>query len=1136
MTADDARLLRLLADAPKSEQHLYSLLREGLKWPFPDGIQLDEIQLDWEPQELHLDPDRVAKLSHIRQVAPLTTGQTTGVFVLEFDKGNLPIGAIRRVVNQLVRKERATANADTHPVWDLHDLVFFCRSTENLRVLHVVAFREAEGKRVLRVLRWDEDVTPGRLNLLLHRAVPDLSWQRVGPAISVDPDVFAGHREGLRSAAALSKRMADVAQEVRDEVRALYEVETDEGPIRKLYTEVQQHLLADLTPQRFADVYAQTMVYGLLTARIAHPEQFQADQPILAMRFENQFLDAIYARFRDESDDVIDVDELGLSDLAEELAGTDVDELLADFGTDNQRDDPVVYFYETFLADYDPDQRRDLGAFYTPIPVVRYIVRTVDNELKSFGLPMGVADATTWAEYQLTRPGIPIPPGCKPEDPVVSMLEPAVGTGTFLVELLRRGSANNGETGLQAALAHTSALEISLASYAVSHLKVSLELPDELREQSRLPIYLADTLAPKRLGVFEALADPVSVEGRLAEEVKFEQRHNVVLGNPPYDRDSSALGGFVLLPGKSGRSLFDDILDDAKAHVIFSYTKSLNDLYVYFWRLAIWKAFEENTGPAIVSMITSSSWLAGRGFLGLRRLVREVADEITVLDLGGAGRGPRKEENVFDIQTPVAIVTLVRRGAIDRATPAAARYARISGTRQEKLNGLTDLTSGATQTAWVSLADGWHSPLSPPAGGADWQAFPAVADLLPWQQPGCQFGRTSPVSPSADTLRRRWARFVSTKDSNDRAACFQASRTGRNVFTRVAGYRRLADEPVGAAAQPIVRYAYRSFDRQWAFDDPRWAKTESPSLWWSATPSQVFMTSMMTNRMGGGPAATVATGVPDFHHFRGSYGGKDVIPLYRDALGTPNTDPVLLAALTSTHRVTDQECEAVTVERLFVYVFGVLAGTDYTARFREELDTPGPRVPLTSDPELFTAMVEHGRRLLWLQTFGERFADAHGDLPLDGITWKPEPTNLPTDRSAIAHDVATESIRVANGVLTGVPLDVWEFEVSGMPVIAKWLGYRMARPAGRAATSDSPLDKIRPTQWSPEWSRELVEIVGVLRETLRLQPSGVEILEQILAGPLVAADALPPVPPALRKPPATRATDGDLLSQLEEDE
>lgn len=118
--------------------------------------------------------------------------------------------------------------------------------------------------------------------------------------------------------------------------------------------------------------------------------------------------------------------------------------------------------------------------------------------------------------------------------------------------------------------------------------------------------------------------------------------------------------------------------------MIFSHTKSLNDLYVYFWRWAIWKVFEENAGPAVISMITSSSWLAGPGFLGLRRLAREVADEITVVDLGGAGRGARKEENVFDIQTPVAIVTLSRKTASDRSTPATSRYRRVFGSRAEK--------------------------------------------------------------------------------------------------------------------------------------------------------------------------------------------------------------------------------------------------------------------------------------------------------------------------------------------------------------------------------------------------------------------------------------------------------------------
>jgi len=1137
MSINEPRMRQLLKAAPKSADDLLTLLLDGLDWPIPDGLTWDALQLEWEPEELHLDPQKVAKLKHISQVPKLKANQTFGVWVLEFDGGRLPVGAIRRLVQRLVRNERARKGSGTHAQWALPDLLFFCLSEGQEHLLHVVNFREKDGKRVLNVLSWNTDPTQARLDLLVRRGIPDLIWGSPdGPRIVMGPEFgkgFTGYREAIRSAKALSARMAEVAQDVRDEVRGMYEVETEGGPIRALYKDVREQLLGDLTPDRFADVYAQTMVYGLLTARIAHPEEFKAEQSVSALKFDNEFLDAIYSRFRDDSDGVIDVDELGLNELAEELAATNVDELLADFGADNQRDDPVVYFYEEFLAQYDPDQRRDLGAFYTPLPVVRYIVKTVDDALKSFGLPLGVADSTTWAEYVQARPEIAIPKHAEPEDAVVSMFDPANGTGTFLVEWLRQARRNAGTDGEAAALAHASAVEISLASYAVSHLKVSLDISDQLRERARLPIFLGDTLGAKHPHVIESLADPISTEGAYADEVKYDWNHSVLIGNPPYDRDAAAKGGFVLAPRVGGRSLFDDILDDAKKHVIFSHTKSLNDLYVYFWRWAIWKVFEENTGPAVVSMITSSSWLAGPGFLGLRRLAREVADEISVLDLGGAGRGARKEENVFDIQTPVAIVTLSRAGALDRATPAHARYQRVTGTRQGKLAVLRDLVAGPTAAAWVDLDSAWFAPLSPPTGDNDWQSFVAVADLLPWQQPGCQFGRTSPVAPTKGVLEQRWARFVSTTDQSDRALCFGASSTGRNINTKVAGLLKLAEEPPGSKPQPIVRYAYRSFDRQWAFDDPRWAKTESPSLWWSATRRQIFMTSLMTNKMNGGPGATVATAVPDFHHFRGSYGGKDVIPMYRDAKSTPNADPKTLALLTRRHREVDPSAASVTVERLFAYTFGVMAGTDYTARYHEALDTPGPRVPVSSDPGLFEQMVRHGERLIGVQTFGERF-DANPPST-KGIEWEPEPSRLPTAKSDIRYDSATEALCVADGALTGVPEAVWKFEVSGMEVIPKWLGYRMAKPAGKAGSSKSPLDKVRPTTWSPDWSVELVEIVAALKETLALVADGVAIFEEILVGPLVAADELPPVPAALRKPPKTGARPEETEESLFDD-
>lgn len=1139
MTVDDSRLRALLKAAPRSTSDLFSLLYEGFDWPIYDTtLEADDILIDWTPEELHLDPEHVARLTGISQIPPLTAKQKFGAFYLHFEGGQLPIGAVRRLVQRLVTSKRGKGGGKL-PTWQLSDLLFFCHANGSQPVLHVVNFQEKNGKRVLRVLSWNDRPTDTRISLLARRALDELLWTSdEGPRLVTEPSArvgFAGYREGIRSAKVLSRRMAEVAQDVRDEVNGLLAVETADGPMRSLYRNVQEKLIGDITPARFADVYAQTMVYGLLTARIAHPEDFKAEKSLSVIKFDNQFLDAIYSRFRDETDDVIDVDELGLADLAEQLAGTDVDELLADFGADNQRDDPVVYFYEEFLSQYDPQQRKDLGAFYTPKPVVRYIVKTVDDALKSFGLPLGVADSTTWRSYIATHPEIEIPAGASPDDAIVSMLDPANGTGTFIVEWLEQAKRNAQQAGADAALRHASAVEISLASYAVSHLKVSLDLPEGTRQKTRLPIYLGDTLGVRRPEGLKGIDDPIGDEGRLADRVKYDRHHNVLIGNPPYDRvESTGTGGFVTAQTRGTqaegfRSLFDDIFDDARKHVIFSAHASLYNLYVYFWRWAIWKVFEQNTGPAVVSMITASSWLDGSGFLGLRRLAREVADEIIVLDLHGDGLGARKDANVFDIQSPVAIVTLIRRGRGDRSTPATVRYASYFGrSRDEKLTALSEVAAGRAQLDSTLASDKWHDPFIPVTGGADWARFPKLTDLFPWQQPGSMISRTWPVAPDKQTLERRWEAFTATAVPDERLTAFTPSRTGRSITTKVPGMSKLSDLVVGDAHQPIVRFGMRSFDRQWTFEDARLAKTESPSLWASLSKEQVFLTTMTTTSLGDGPAATLTTAVPDKHHFRGSYGGKDIIPLYRDAKKTANADPKLLALITARHRVGDSAVDEVTVERLFAYTFGVLAGTDYRARFANGLETPGPRVPVTSDPAMFERMVAHGKCLIWLQTFGERFGT--GSIPTEGIEWSAEPTRLPDGKTDLVYDAATQALRVADGTLRGVPEDVWRFSVSGMEIISKWLGYRMVGPAGRAASSSSPLDRIRPTAWVHDWSDELVEIVAVLRETVALLPTGIALLDEIVAGPLIPAAELPNTPAWMRQPPKGRVDDGALFS------
>jgi predicted helicase len=382
-------------------------------------------------------------------------------------------------------------------------------------------------------------------------------------------------------------------------------------------------------------------------------------------------------------------------------------------------------------------------------------------------------------------------------------------------------------------------------------------------------------------------------------------------------------------------------------------------------------------------------------------------------------------------------------------------------------------------------------------------------------------------------LIARWKKLMSKKSLVWREHAFVTGKTGRRPTTKVGGLPRLADLPISAPPPNIMRFAFRSFDNQWALADERISDGYRPSLWNSLSGKQIFVLTTLTGKLGDGPAASATTFVPDYHYFNGR-GGKDVIPLYRDDKNSPNIDPELLIVINELLGNSGLPLGDVSHESLFAYCFGVLAGTDYTTRFRAELETPGPRIPLTNDSKLFKQMADFGSQLLWLQTFGERFRMAERKaLKLDGkIKWSRKPTRIPNDSRDFSYDAEAEVLSIADGKLTGVSKSAWDFEVSGMHVIKKWLGYRTAKGAGRAASSDNPLDKIRPTEWEPEWSDELREIVHILTETEKLRPQGVKLLEQILEGELIRADELPQPPEELRKPPA-RVTGEGLFDEDE---
>jgi hypothetical protein len=1132
----------LVKGAAASVEGLLELLFDGLDWPRPANLTIEDVPLiDLEPADLHLREDALARLGSVQQLPRLTAQQPFGVFILTFEGERLPIGAIRRVVDGVVRRKRSPRSGST-AVWDLDDLVFFCRTGDGGGSVHAVAFRDQDGKRALRAISWSTDMPPQKLELLSKETLTALQWPNDG-GLDVEKwragwrDAFqTGYRQGARSAEALADIMAGTAREVRNGIRELIQLETDDGPLRRIFTQVRGSLREDLDEPTFADMYAQTMVYGLLTARITHPEDFSGATNTLA--FENPFLDALYTTFRSDESDTIDIDEFGLLDLADLLARTDVDSILAEFGAKDPRNDPVIYFYEQFLERYDSARRKELGTYYTPIPVVHWIVDAVDHLLRTkLGFSEGIADSTTWEEYA-ERTKTRVPQGIAPEHPVLRALDPATGTGTFLLEWLRQSAGDVEGSGraerLRAALERIDAFEIELPGYTVAHLKASLALPRELRSSVSPGIVLTDTLAGRReLQLRDD--DVIAEEGVRAERLKFSQHHNIIIGNPPYRRLAQAAGGGMITEVTSGRRLIDDFYETALANAGPRYLQQFYNLYIYFWRWASWKAFEQvSDGPAIIGFITPSSWLTGRGFMGVRKHLRQHADDLYILDLGGEQRGAAKDPNIFGIQSPVAITIAVRTGRAELDTPARVHFSRVAGTREEKLASLESHTFSSV--SWQVVDADWLEALMPPTGNDAWMDFPELADLIPWQQSGAIYSRTWPIAPDPSILRARWGRLLSTDDPEDRAECFKTAKHGRKITTRVGELPRLIDEPVGADHRKIVPFAYRSFDRQWTFEDPRLAFTESPTLWASLSGQQVFMAAGMTQRITNGPAATVSVAVPEYHVFCGR-GSKDILPLYRDASGTPNMDPNLLKRIAEAVLPEGDSDGVVIAEQLFTYIFGVLSGCDYTNRFEVELETPGPRIPLTANRSLFERMAEHGRRLIWLDTFAERFGEEFGEsLPaMADVVWQPEPSEGPESTGDVSYNPSTCALSVGDGMLLGVRPDVAAFEVSGMNVLDKWLGYRTLKGTGRSASSTNPLDRMRHERWIPEWSRELRELVIVLSEHLLMQREGTLLLEEILAGPLVMASDLPEVDVRWRQAPASNEDLGGLFGIAAED-
>ncbi|MBS3735473.1 MAG: N-6 DNA methylase [Phycisphaerae bacterium] len=486
----------------------------------------------------------------------------------------------------------------------------------------------------------------------------------------------------------LAKRMADVAKIVEAAIRNALEQENEESELHTEYQAFRQTLLHDLTAAQFADMYAQTICYGLFSARANLPEQrateFSRANAAHDLPTTNPFLRQTFdyiGGIRLHASVVWAVEE-----LVKILRRCVMADILEDFGKAGRKEDPIVHFYETFLGEYKPELRKSRGVYYTPEPVVGYIVRSVDAILKrDFDCPDGLADRT-----KITAPFRK--PGGETERRKVhrvQILDPAAGTGTFLFETVRhirdklagtRG-AWAGRRGYvaQHLLPRLFGFELMMAPYAVAHMKLDWLLKDtgyDFAGDQRLRIYMTNTLEEAELAARpEPLLSDIVREANAAKEVKTDTPIMVVLGNPPYSghsaNDNQWSKDLIHKPLATGAPSYFECDGEPLGE---RNPKWLNDDYVKFIRFGQYRI--ERTGYGILAFITNNGYLDNPTFRGMRQSLMQTFDDIYVLDLHGSTKKKEtapdgsKDENVFDITQGVGICIMVRKPRRDReATP-----------------------------------------------------------------------------------------------------------------------------------------------------------------------------------------------------------------------------------------------------------------------------------------------------------------------------------------------------------------------------------------------------------------------------------------------------------------------------------
>jgi len=724
------------------------------------------------------------------------------------------------------------------------------------------------------------------------------------------------------------------------------------------------------------------------------------------------------------------------------------------------RRDPILYFYEDFLGTFDPEEKKKFGVYYTPVEVVDYMVGALDRALRN-----------------LRTEGL--------RDPTVTILDPAAGTGTFLLGIAQRvreaeaaGGAGMAALALQGLAHRMFGFELLVGPYAVAHYRLHHTLREsgergergERLELPRLGIYLADTLAEPgaaaAAGALGFVARGIEDERTEANYIKSQREILAIIANPPYRR--LAEGEDETLVGRWMNELWDDLKEPVRNAGQGNQLNTFPELSVAFWRWAIWKIFEAEHAPGrgVVAFISNRKFLTGWPYAGLRQMMRHRFDRIEIFDLrGDLRRGERGDvvgdEGVFNIQVGTAITIAIADGSKTVGEAADVFYADswTEGlfSRDDKFRCLRNRAEIGTMPNAIPVERDWLDDMRPePFQGRE---YIGLNECFIFDRGGVQTKRDELVyDPVEERLTDRIRRFLSV-NVHDAQRMFHDTRDRTWTAARMVPFNE----------NYVTRVIYRPLDRRYLYNQSAYCDFLKESLQkvWGRNNLGLYAMPFGT---GAGPAAWCHSLLPDYHAFSGR--GGYAFPLYdrRPDVDGSNIFDALPKGLTAAYGA------VVSPEEAFDAMLCVLSAWSYSRRFAEDLEDTFPHVVFPTQVAVFQNAVRIGREIRAVETFAREPRGVFESPNFVGLETQPRGLVAPSDAIGETINLCEDG----SGRITGLPQAVWNFTVSGYRVLPRWLSGRAGLPADLALV------------------REFRNVCGRIAELIELFREADIVLEAIL--------------------------------------